>query len=173
MKLDLKMLAEFSVAAKLSGARSNSTFVNQFVVQKIREAKQLVSKEEFEELVKLQLEEIEERSERKSEERRKSEFLKKYFGKSDDDVIELSDTQEGLFSKPPKFTDDEDLENSKDIIRIGIDQALIKRPSGTAKKPLDIGEKTEIEDETSITRISTEQIPILKEGAGANDRKQK
>lgn len=73
LKVDLQTLAEFSVAAKLWGARSNSTFMNQYVVQKIREAKGLVSEDEFKELVEKQKEEILNRSLQKSLERKNKE----------------------------------------------------------------------------------------------------
>ena len=72
LELDIDTLAEFSAAAEVFGARSKSTFLNQYVVQKIREARQTVSKEEFEALVKKQKKQILQRSEQKSLERRAS-----------------------------------------------------------------------------------------------------
>jgi hypothetical protein len=72
LELELETLAEFSAAAEVFGARSKSTFLNQYVVQKIREAKQTVSKDEFSAVYNKHLEAIQERSERKSKERNNS-----------------------------------------------------------------------------------------------------
>lgn len=69
LEVDLDTLAEFSAAAEIFGARSKSTFMNQYVVQKIREAKEMVSKEEFSEKFSKHLKKIKERSKRKSRER--------------------------------------------------------------------------------------------------------
>ena len=70
LELELETLAEFSAAAEVFGARSKSTFLNQYVVQKIREAKQTVSKDEFAAVYAKHLEAIQERSERKAKERK-------------------------------------------------------------------------------------------------------
>lgn len=72
LELDLETLAEFSAACEVFGARSKSTFLNQYVVQKIREAKQTVSRDEFSKIFDKQMQEIQERSERKSLERKKA-----------------------------------------------------------------------------------------------------
>lgn len=72
LELDLETLAEFSAAAEVFGARSKATFLNQYVVQKIREAKQTVSNDEFAAVYAKHLEAIQQRSERKSKERKMS-----------------------------------------------------------------------------------------------------
>lgn len=72
LEVDLDTLAEFSAARIIFGAKSNASLLHQQVVTKIREAKSLVSKEEFEEKVDQQKTEIAERSKRKSLERQKS-----------------------------------------------------------------------------------------------------
>lgn len=72
LELDLETLAEFSAACEVFGARSKSTFLNQFVVSQIREAKNTVSRDEFDKLREKHLREILERSERKSLERKQA-----------------------------------------------------------------------------------------------------
>ena len=47
VKFPEKTLAEFHAASEILGARTTSALVHQFALQKIREAKNLVSKEEF------------------------------------------------------------------------------------------------------------------------------
>lgn len=60
---------EFSAAVEILGHRSLNAFVHQLVMQKIREAKQMVSREEFAEIVSVQKKTIGKRSKRKSKER--------------------------------------------------------------------------------------------------------
>lgn len=72
LKVDLETLAEFQAAAKILGARSYATLLNQHVVQDIRQAKELVSKEEFERIKGEKKVQIQKRSEQKSMERKKS-----------------------------------------------------------------------------------------------------
>lgn len=62
-------MVEFSVAADLLGFRSINALVHQLVMQKIREAKNLVPAEEFERLVEAQKKETQKRSRMKSKER--------------------------------------------------------------------------------------------------------
>lgn len=90
LELDLQTLAEFSAAAEVFGSRSKSTFLNQYVVTKIREAKEIVSKDEFAEKVAKHLEMIQVRSERKSLERRKIEGKATFPGET---VIEVNQTK--------------------------------------------------------------------------------
>ncbi len=61
--------AELSAAVEILGHRSLNAFVHQLVMQKIREAKQLVSPEEFAKIVEANKEEIGRRSKQKSKER--------------------------------------------------------------------------------------------------------
>ncbi len=67
-RFDLQTMAEFSVAVNLLGARSINAMVHQMVHQKIREAKNLTSVEEFEKLVEIQKKETISRSKKKSKE---------------------------------------------------------------------------------------------------------
>ena len=62
-------MAEFSVAVELLGFRSINALVHQMVHQKIREARDLISPEDFAEKVERQKAETESRSEIKSKER--------------------------------------------------------------------------------------------------------
>lgn len=48
LKLDLNTLAEFAVASQIKRARSVSSFLHEYVVKQINEARQLVPAEEFE-----------------------------------------------------------------------------------------------------------------------------
>lgn len=96
LELDLETLAEFSAACEVFGARSKSTFLNQYVVQKIREAKQTVSKEEFSGIYEKQLKEIQERSQRKSLERKqKNPILSEHKGEIDIDSEKKSKRKAG------------------------------------------------------------------------------
>lgn len=67
-RFDLQTMAEFSVAVNLLGARSINAMVHQIVHQKIREAKNLTSADEFEQLVEIQKKETISRSKKKSKE---------------------------------------------------------------------------------------------------------
>lgn len=71
LALERETLAELKAAVIIFGAKSYSSLVHQQVILKIREAKQMVSKEEFQRLRDEQLEEITVRSKVKSEERKK------------------------------------------------------------------------------------------------------
>lgn len=66
VKVTLKDLAEFSVATELLGQRTNSASVHQFMMQKVREAKESIEPEIFQEKVKEKTEEIKKRSSEKS-----------------------------------------------------------------------------------------------------------
>lgn len=68
-KFDLQTMAEFSVAVEILGARSINALVHQMVKQKIREAKGMVSNEEFAQMVEAQKEKTLKRSEMKVQER--------------------------------------------------------------------------------------------------------
>ncbi len=74
-KITLEMaketLAELKAAAIIFGAKSYSSLVHQQIVLKIREAGQMVSKEDFEKLRDEQMKDIESRSRVKTAERRK------------------------------------------------------------------------------------------------------
>lgn len=72
-RFEAQTMAEFSVAVELLGFRSINALVHQMVHQKIREAKNLATAEEFAEMVERQKAETESRSEIKSKER--SEML--------------------------------------------------------------------------------------------------
>jgi 6-phosphofructokinase len=50
-RFDGQMMAEFAVAADLLGARSINALVHQMVHQKISEARNLISRDEFEQMV--------------------------------------------------------------------------------------------------------------------------
>lgn len=65
----MEIMAEFKAAVEIIGARSINALVHQMVIQKIREAKKLVSDEEFQQIVAEQTKSIEKRSKRKSKER--------------------------------------------------------------------------------------------------------
>lgn len=67
-KFDLQTMAEFSVAVEILGARSINALVHQMVKQKIREAKGMISSEEFAEMVEAQKEKTLKRSEMKIKE---------------------------------------------------------------------------------------------------------
>lgn len=71
LEVDLETLAGFSAAVEVFGTKSYAGILHPYVVQKIREAKSLVSKEEFEKLVQKKTNEIQERSKIKSLERKK------------------------------------------------------------------------------------------------------
>lgn len=66
---DSEDYAELSAAVEILGHRSLNAFVHQLVMQKIREAKQLVSSEEFAKIVKANKEAIGKRSKIKTKER--------------------------------------------------------------------------------------------------------
>jgi hypothetical protein len=68
-RFDLQTMAEFAVSAEILGARSINALVHQLVVGKIREAKRLVSEDEFAAMVEQQKKESLVRSEMKSKER--------------------------------------------------------------------------------------------------------
>jgi hypothetical protein len=70
LKLDLDTLAEFAVSAQIHRARSVSSFVHEYVVRRINEARQMVSPDEFERRVEEQKEAISARSKAKQRERR-------------------------------------------------------------------------------------------------------
>jgi hypothetical protein len=70
LKIKFETLAEFSAAAKIFRARTNSEFLYRYVVQKISEARQSVTPEEFAALVEKEKRAIAGRSEKKSRERR-------------------------------------------------------------------------------------------------------
>ena len=65
-RFDLQTMAEFSASVDILGARSINAMVHQMVMQKIREAKQLVDNDEFQALVEEKIESIEKRSKKKS-----------------------------------------------------------------------------------------------------------
>lgn len=67
-RFDLQTMAEFAVAVEVLGARSINAMVHQMVTQKIREAKDLVSAEEFAERVDRQKKETMKRSKKKAKE---------------------------------------------------------------------------------------------------------
>lgn len=71
VSVNLQDLAEFSVATDLLGQRTNTAFVYQFMMQKVREAKLEVSESKFTELVESKKLEILDRSNRKAKEREK------------------------------------------------------------------------------------------------------
>ncbi len=68
-RFDLQTMAELSVAVEVLGSRSINALVHQLVIGKIREAKRLISEEEFAERVEAQKEISLERSRTKSKER--------------------------------------------------------------------------------------------------------
>lgn len=68
-RFSLDVMADFSAAVEILGARSINAMVHQMVMEKIREAKQLVSEEEFQKVVEEKIESIEKRSKMKSKER--------------------------------------------------------------------------------------------------------
>jgi hypothetical protein len=72
LKLDLTTHAEFSVAAKIFRARSVASFLHQYVVGQISEAKKLVTPEEFERMVEDQKEATLARSRRKAAEKQRN-----------------------------------------------------------------------------------------------------
>jgi hypothetical protein len=74
LKLDLRTLAEFAVAAKLSRARSVSSFLHNYVVNQINEARHSVTADEWDRLVEEQERVTMERS------RAKADLVKKYSG---------------------------------------------------------------------------------------------
>ena len=67
-RFDLQTIVEFSVAVELLGARSINALIHQMVHQKIKEAKNLISAEQFEKMVENQKKETLSRSEKKSNE---------------------------------------------------------------------------------------------------------
>ena len=81
LELEMETLAELKAAVVIFGAKSYSSLIHQQVVQKIREAKNLVSKEEFEKIRDEQILEITNRSKIKSLERKNSTKLKKQAAK--------------------------------------------------------------------------------------------
>jgi hypothetical protein len=72
LEVTFETSAEFQVATDILGAKSYATLLHQYVIQKIREAKQLVSDDEFEKRVEEKKLKIENRSKMKSLERQKS-----------------------------------------------------------------------------------------------------
>lgn len=68
-RFDSQTWAEFSASVEILGARSINALVHQMVTQKIREAKKMVSDEEFEKLVETQKKETNLRSKTKAKER--------------------------------------------------------------------------------------------------------
>ena len=68
-RFDAKIWAEFTAAVEILGFRSINALVHQLVTQKIREAKNMVSAEEFAEKVEAQRRETLKRSRMKSKER--------------------------------------------------------------------------------------------------------
>ncbi len=68
-RFDSQTMAELNVSVEILGYRSLNALVHQLVTGKIREAKKLVSEEEFESLVEAQKVESLERSKIKSKER--------------------------------------------------------------------------------------------------------
>ena len=71
LDLEPETLIELKAAVVVFGAKSYSSLIHQQIVQKIREAKQLVSRDEFDQLCKQQAEEISVKSEQKRNEREK------------------------------------------------------------------------------------------------------
>ena len=69
--MEKETLAELKAATVIFGAKSYASLVHQQIVLKIREARQMVSKEEFEKLRDEQIKDIESRSRVKTAERRK------------------------------------------------------------------------------------------------------
>lgn len=69
-RFDSQTMAELNVSVEILGFRSLNALIHQLVMQKIREAKNLVSAEEFAALVEVQKEESQRRSEMKSSERK-------------------------------------------------------------------------------------------------------
>lgn len=67
-RFDLQTMAEFAVAVEVLGVRSINAMVHQMVTQKIREAKDSISAEEFEERVARQKKETMKRSKKKAKE---------------------------------------------------------------------------------------------------------
>lgn len=68
-RFDSATWAEFTAAVEVLGFRSINALVHQLVMQKIREAKNLVSAEEFETIVEAQKRETQKRSRMKTKER--------------------------------------------------------------------------------------------------------
>ncbi len=68
-RFDSQTMAELNVSVEILGFRSLNALVHQLVMGKIREAKKLVSDEEFQKLVESQKAETSERSKIKSKER--------------------------------------------------------------------------------------------------------
>lgn len=69
LKLDLDTLAEFSVSAHIHRARSVSSFLHEYVVRQINEARRMIPAEEFDRRVAEQKAAIEARSAVKQKER--------------------------------------------------------------------------------------------------------
>lgn len=67
VKFPEKTLAEFHAASEILGARTTSALVHQFALQKIREAKNLSSQEEFDAVYQNKLTELQNRSREKKE----------------------------------------------------------------------------------------------------------
>ena len=70
VKFDLDTLAEFAAAVEIFRARSVSEYIHRFVIRSIEEAKQKVSLAEFTGIVEQKKQEILDRSELKSRERK-------------------------------------------------------------------------------------------------------
>lgn len=68
-RFDSQTMAELNVSVEILGFRSLNALVHQIVMQKIREAKNLVAAEEFSKLVDAQKRETQKRSKIKSKER--------------------------------------------------------------------------------------------------------
>ncbi len=68
-RFDSQTMAELNVSVEILGFRSLNAMIHQLVMQKIREAKSVVSPEQFSALVEIQIEETQQRSRIKSRER--------------------------------------------------------------------------------------------------------
>jgi len=93
-RFDLQTMAEFAVSADILGARSINALVHQLVIGKIREAKRLVSDEEFAALVERQKTESLERSRIKSKERVEILGVLSGASKLERPLLEIGETRE-------------------------------------------------------------------------------
>ncbi len=90
-RFDLQTMAEFAVSVDILGARSINALVHQMVHNKIREAKKLISEEEFTALVERRKKESLIRSKTKSKER--LEILGELLPRSDKGIKILPDAR--------------------------------------------------------------------------------
>lgn len=67
LKLDLQTLAEFNVAARIFRARSVASFLHEYVVRQINDAKHMVSVDAFNSMVESEKKHILERSAAKAQ----------------------------------------------------------------------------------------------------------